>query len=151
MILPSGFNRGDQAHLTEIAESLLLQKKGGITAENEKFLLVKKRVVLWRDCGLRYEKLLDRIRAEDSNWLTSGDCSRDWRYLLTSIWQQPIPRSHSTEEGIPMAELARKMPESAHVTAFSSSPGDLANEKHYSVIEISKLWALSQKNGTPDL
>jgi hypothetical protein len=44
-----------------------------------------------------------------------------------------------------MADLARKMPESAHTTAFSSSPGNLANEKHYSVIEISKLWALSQK------
>lgn len=44
-----------------------------------------------------------------------------------------------------MADLARKMPESAHLTAFQSSPGDLANEKHYSVIEISKLWALSQK------
>ena len=53
--------------------------------------------------------------------------------------------------GIPMADLARKMPESAHMTAFSSTPSDLANEKHYSVIEISKLWALSQKNGTPDL
>ena len=31
------------------------------------------------------------------------------------------------------------------MAGFSSSPGDLANEKHYSVIEISKLWALSQK------
>ena len=44
-----------------------------------------------------------------------------------------------------MADLARKMPESAHMTGFSSPRGDLANEKHYSVIEISKLWALSQK------
>ena len=44
-----------------------------------------------------------------------------------------------------MAHLARKMPESVHLTAFSSPPADLANEKHYSVIEISKLWALSQK------
>ena len=49
-----------------------------------------------------------------------------------------------------MADLARKMPESAHLTAFSS-PGDLANEKHYSVIEISKLWALSQTTRKPPL
>ena len=44
-----------------------------------------------------------------------------------------------------MADLARKMPESSHLASFSASPVDLANEKHYSVIEISKLWALSQK------
>lgn len=44
-----------------------------------------------------------------------------------------------------MAELARKMPESSHLAGFSVSLVDLANEKHYSVIEISKLWALSQK------
>jgi len=44
-----------------------------------------------------------------------------------------------------MAELARKMPESSHLASLSVGPIDLANEKHYSVIEISKLWALSQK------
>jgi len=44
-----------------------------------------------------------------------------------------------------MADLARKMPQSSHVDGFSIGPIDLANEKHYSVIEISKLWALSQK------
>jgi len=44
-----------------------------------------------------------------------------------------------------MAELARKLPGSAHIESFPSAPADLANEKHYSVIEISKLWALSQK------
>ena len=44
-----------------------------------------------------------------------------------------------------MAELARKLPVSAHIESFSSASSDLANEKHYSVIEISKLWALSQK------
>ena len=48
-------------------------------------------------------------------------------------------------ECIPMADLARKMPESTRLDGFSVSPADLANEKHYSVIEISKLWALSQK------
>jgi len=44
-----------------------------------------------------------------------------------------------------MADLARKMPESSHFAGFSAGPIELANEKHYSVIEISKLWALSQK------
>jgi hypothetical protein len=44
-----------------------------------------------------------------------------------------------------MADLARKMPESSHLGTLSVGPIDLANEKHYSVIEISKLWALSQK------
>ena len=44
-----------------------------------------------------------------------------------------------------MTELARKLPVSAHIESFSSAPADLASEKHYSVIEISKLWALSQK------
>jgi len=44
-----------------------------------------------------------------------------------------------------MADLARKMPESSHLASFSVGPIDLANEKHYSVIEISKLWALSQR------
>jgi hypothetical protein len=44
-----------------------------------------------------------------------------------------------------MADLARKMPESSHLAGLSVSPIDLANEKHYSVIEVSKLWALSQK------
>ena len=44
-----------------------------------------------------------------------------------------------------MADLARKIPEPSHRAGFSVSPVDLANEKHYSVIEISKLWALSQK------
>jgi hypothetical protein len=43
-----------------------------------------------------------------------------------------------------MAEFARKLPASAHIESFSA-PAELANEKHYSVIEISKLWALSQK------
>lgn len=44
-----------------------------------------------------------------------------------------------------MADLARKMPESSHLAGLSLNPVDLANEKHYSVIEISKLWALSKK------
>ena len=44
-----------------------------------------------------------------------------------------------------MADLARKLPESSHLAGFSVGSVDLANEKHYSVIEISKLWALSQK------
>jgi hypothetical protein len=44
-----------------------------------------------------------------------------------------------------MADLARKMPESSHLAGLSVGPVDLANEKHNSVIEISKLWALSQK------
>ena len=47
-----------------------------------------------------------------------------------------------------MSELLRKPVESAYgysTTRTSSAPLDLANEKHYSIIEISKLWALSQK------
>jgi hypothetical protein len=46
-----------------------------------------------------------------------------------------------------MSEFARKPAESSH--ALHSIPGpsalDLANERHYSVIEIAKLWALSEK------
>jgi hypothetical protein len=33
----------------------------------------------------------------------------------------------------------------SRLTGLSVGPVDLANEKHYSVIEISELWALSQK------
>jgi hypothetical protein len=49
-----------------------------------------------------------------------------------------------------MSEFARKPAESSHsLHAISgSSPVasvDLAREKHYSIIEIAKLWALSEK------
>lgn len=44
-----------------------------------------------------------------------------------------------------MADLARKLPRSAQMEFAESFSPDIANEKHYSVIEISKLWALSQK------
>ena len=48
-----------------------------------------------------------------------------------------------------MSELARKAAESYRffdtITGTSSSASDLASERHYSVIEISKLWALSEK------
>src|SRR5271170_7486764 len=51
--------------------------------------------------------------------------------------------------GHAMSEFARKPAGSFH--GFGTVPGtstlaiDLANEKHYSVIEIAKLWALSEK------
>ncbi|MGC2474517.1 MAG: hypothetical protein WA485_09285 [Candidatus Sulfotelmatobacter sp.] len=49
-----------------------------------------------------------------------------------------------------MSEFARKPAESSHsLHALSGAPPvasiDLASEKHYSVIEIAKLWALSEK------
>ena len=48
-----------------------------------------------------------------------------------------------------MSEFARKPAESSHsLHAISGTPAasiDLAGEKHYSVIEIAKLWALSEK------
>ncbi len=48
-----------------------------------------------------------------------------------------------------MPEFARKPAESYRpfdaVSATPSSASDLASERHYSVIEISKLWALSEK------
>jgi len=47
-----------------------------------------------------------------------------------------------------MPEFARKPAESSHsLHAISGTPAaiDLASEKHYSVIEIAKLWALSEK------
>ena len=43
-----------------------------------------------------------------------------------------------------MAEPVRKLPVSS-VAALPLTPVDLASEKHYSIIEISKLWALSEK------
>ena len=49
-----------------------------------------------------------------------------------------------------MSPYPRKPVESARILADMANasglgPIDLANEKHYSIIEISKLWALSQK------
>jgi hypothetical protein len=49
-----------------------------------------------------------------------------------------------------MSTYPRKPVESARIVADMANasgvgPIDLANEKHYSIIEISKLWALSQK------
>lgn len=49
-----------------------------------------------------------------------------------------------------MSEFARKPAESSHSLHTLSGPSpvvsiDLASEKHYSVIEIAKLWALSEK------
>lgn len=44
-----------------------------------------------------------------------------------------------------MAGYARKLPESSHILTLPVAPIDLASEKHYSVAEISKLWALSEK------
>ena len=47
-----------------------------------------------------------------------------------------------------MADLTRKPPESVQVVGPSGElpvPTDLANERHYSIIEISKLWGLSEK------
>lgn len=48
-----------------------------------------------------------------------------------------------------MTALSRKPPQSSHVVSTSNLvPGpsvDLANERHYSIIEISKLWGLSEK------
>jgi hypothetical protein len=49
-----------------------------------------------------------------------------------------------------MSEFARKPAESSHALhTVSGSPvgptTELAREKHYSVIEIAKLWALSEK------
>lgn len=48
-----------------------------------------------------------------------------------------------------MAALSRKPPQSSHVVSapnlLPDHSVDLANERHYSIIEISKLWGLSEK------
>jgi hypothetical protein len=49
-----------------------------------------------------------------------------------------------------MSEFARKPAESSHalhtVSGLSTGPAiELAREKHYSIIEIAELWALSEK------
>ena len=44
-----------------------------------------------------------------------------------------------------MADPARQLPYSSHVLTQPVAPIDLASEKHYSISEISKLWALSEK------
>src|SRR3984885_5005697 len=49
-----------------------------------------------------------------------------------------------------MSELARKPAESSHALHTVSGPSagpaiELAREKHYSIIEIAELWALSEK------
>jgi hypothetical protein len=44
-----------------------------------------------------------------------------------------------------MADYARKLPELSRVLTLPVTPIDLASEKHYSVAEIAKLWALSEK------
>ena len=49
-----------------------------------------------------------------------------------------------------MSEFARKPAESSHALHTVSGPSagpaiELAREKHYSIIEIAELWALSEK------
>jgi hypothetical protein len=46
-----------------------------------------------------------------------------------------------------MSEFARKPAESSHAFHLNSGASvvDLASERHYSVIEIARLWALSEK------
>jgi hypothetical protein len=49
-----------------------------------------------------------------------------------------------------MSEFARKPAESSHALHTVSGPTagpaiELAREKHYSIIEIAELWALSEK------
>ena len=48
-----------------------------------------------------------------------------------------------------MSEFARKPSESSHAIHTVSGPSgpaiELAREKHYSIIEIAELWALSEK------
>jgi hypothetical protein len=49
-----------------------------------------------------------------------------------------------------MSEFARKPAESSHALHTASRPSagpaiELAREKHYSIIEIAELWALSEK------
>jgi len=80
---------------------------------------------------------LDKNAREDSNELTLQCFETRLRY--GRIWLVFDPGR------LNMAELARKLPGSAHIESLPLVPADLANEKHYSVIEISKLWALSQK------
>ena len=60
--------------------------------------------------------------------------------------QNPL-KPHVLRGPIQMADLARKLPESFHFTTSipGRAPADLANERHYSVIEIAQLWALSEK------
>ena len=65
-----------------------------------------------------------------------------------SAWNQ-VGKHVATVEVIAMPEFARKPAESyrSFDTISGTSPlaSDLASERHYSVIEISKLWALSEK------
>jgi hypothetical protein len=72
-------------------------------------------------------EFIGQLKHLESSWLT---CSGGW--------------------GRTMSEFARKPAESSHSfgTISGTSPLasiDLASEKHYSVIEIAKLWALSEK------
>ena len=60
-----------------------------------------------------------------------------------------VGKHTATVEVIAMPEFARKPAESYRsfdtISGTSLSASDLASERHYSVIEISKLWALSEK------
>jgi hypothetical protein len=62
----------------------------------------------------------------------------------------PIDSANNDVGFQPMSSFPRKPVESAGIFGNVANPSalgsiDLANEKHYSIIEISKLWALSQK------
>jgi hypothetical protein len=63
----------------------------------------------------------------ESSWVT---CNRSWDRTMSDFPRRPI-------------EPSRAFPPASVGSPLGS--GDLSNEKHYSVIEISKLWALSEK------
>jgi hypothetical protein len=79
-----------------------------------------------------------------------------WEWLLvensldnSSEWHQ-VGKQRSGGWSYAMSEFARKPAESSHalhtVPSHSAGPAlDPAREKHYSIIEIAELWALSEK------
>ena len=72
-------------------------------------------------------EFIGQLKRLESSWLT---CSGGWGRTMSDFARRPIEPSRGfrpVSTGSPLGST------------------DLANEKHYSVIEIAKLWALSEK------
>lgn len=88
-------------------------------------------------------------------WLFSAIYSRwEWMSAENSLdnrsGRNQVGKQRSSGWSHAMSEFARKPAESSHALHTVSGPSggpamELAREKHYSVIEIAKLWALSEK------
>ena len=72
----------------------------------------------------------ERVFVEEARSSLLHTCSRGWSLVMSEPTRKPAESSHALHAISGLSPVA---------------PIDLASEKHYSVIEIAKLWALSEK------